>query len=293
MFKRLLYSPKVTPYVLIAPAMLYFGVVWIYPLVMNLYISLFNWHFAKPSTFVGLDNYTDLLGDGDFFKDLQNALVYTLFLPLNLIPAFFVALAVNNIKRGKAFFRVAFYATSIISLYALALTFRFLFAEEVGLINNTLAGWGFQKIPWFSSPIWTIVVISLLVAYRGVGYNMLIYLAGLQSLDNTLYESARIDGAGRLALMWHLTIPLMRPVITYTVIMGVIYLLQLFSPIIIIASRGSFTQIADVRTPTVEAYLYTFALDQAGYGTAMMVAMSVIVLALSALIFRITDRGEI
>ncbi len=289
----LLNKRSVAPYIFLLPLFIYILVVWFYPVVMNLYMSFFDWDFIRESQFVGLDNYEKMFADPNFFKGLRNSVVYTLFLPLTLIPAFLVAVVLQEVNFARGFFRSAYYLTSIISLYGLALIFRFLFADQVGLVNNTLVGLGFERVSWLSDSTSLIVIIGVLTVFKGVGWNMLVYVGGLQALDTTLYESARIDGANWWQVVTRITVPLMRPVITFTAIMAFVYLFQLFSPIILIASRGRFTNVpTGVRTPVVEAYIQSFGLNNPGYGSAIMLVMSVLALCAAAFILWRSARAD-
>lgn len=272
------------PWLMLAPMLVHMAVVWVYPLAMNVWISFHDWQFLGESEFVGGQNYEQLIGSDEFWGGIRNSLFYTAFLPLTLIPALIIAFLVNDIRIGRGFFRSSYYATSVISLFGLALVFRFLFSDQVGLVNGYLVEAGFDRVAWLTDPTFLRIVIGALTVYKGIGWNMLVYLGALQSVDKSLIEAAKIDGAGWWRTRYSIVLPQIRPAIVFTSVLAFSALFQLFAPIVLVGGRNSFTDVPrGIRTPTVEAYIQAFALRNPGYGAAIMVVMTVLVVSISAI----------
>ncbi len=284
---------SLAPWLMLSPMLIHMAVVWVYPLAMNVWISLHDWQFLGESEFVGAANYRQLAGADEFWDGIVNSLIYTAFLPLTLGPALLVAFLVHDIRAGRGFFRSAYYATSVISLFGLALVFRFLFSDQVGLVNGYLVDLGLEPIAWLTDSTFLKVVIGSLTVYKGIGWNMLVYLGALQSVDKTLMEAARVDGAGWWRTRISIVLPQIRPAIVFTTILAFSALFQLFAPIVLVGGRNSFTDVPrGIRTPTVEAYIQAFALRNPGYGSAIMVVMTVIVVSISAFAVRRSEEAE-
>jgi len=278
-------------YLFILPFMILFLVFILGPIFYSLFMSFTRWEIlALDHPFIGLDNYKELLNDDLWWLTLRNTLYMgglTAF--LNTIFAFFVALAVDQPIRGRHLFRVIFYSPVVLSVSVMGIVMGWIFNTQFGVLNYFVAWIGLPTIPWLSDPNWVIPSLSLATVWWTFGYPMLVYLAGLQSIPKSLYEAARIDGAGPWKTIWHITVPLMRPTILFVAVTQLISHLQIFGQPYIMTGggpgRASFTIIQ---------YLYQTAwrFFRMGYGSTIAIALAIIILIFTLLQFRFIGRGS-
>ena len=223
---------------------------------------------------VGVDNYRNILfHDPRFWKSINNTIFYTVgVIPIGVALSLLLAIAVDQQIRFKNFFRIIYFIPTITSVIALSVIWKWMFAgEKYGLINHFLIMMGFKPIDWLMSPTWTLPAIMIMSIWAGVGYNMIIFLAGLQTIPTTVYEAADIDGANIWDKFWHITIPLLKPTMVFVVIMGFISSFQVFERIYIMTeSEFGIGGVLDSAL-TVVAYLYDtgFRKFQMGYASAL------------------------
>nr|MBP7459692.1 sugar ABC transporter permease [Candidatus Delongbacteria bacterium] len=223
-------------YFFLAPALATLGVFFFLPVLaawimsftdFDIY-SLANWRFAR---FVGLGNYTRLLSDPLFWKSLGNTCYFVLIAgPLTVLAALAAALAVNSrILWGKAGFRLAFFMPVVTTLVAVSVVWRYLYHPRFGVINYMLSFLGINAVDWLGDPHWAMPALIILSVWKNFGFYMMIYLAGLQSIPDQLYEAAGLDGAGWLQQQIYITIPQLAPTTLLVDIMTIIGYFQLFA----------------------------------------------------------------
>jgi lactose/L-arabinose transport system permease protein len=277
--------------VFIAPALILFGVFMVYPIIYSFILSL-QTQLDGNTVWVGIDNYSQLLGDDKF----KQALLNTCWLlagqvPLMLGLGMLLAVTLNSKwLHGKELFRTIYFLPSITALAAVSVIFRTLFKESDGFINYMLGLAGFDPIPWSTNGFWNIILLMLAVTWRWTGFNRVIYLSGLQSIPNDLYEAAAVDGATPVGQFFRITLPLMRPIIIFTSIFSTIGTLQLFDESYLLTRGGS-----DDATLTVGLYLYRTAFQGADFNYASTVAygLVVIIAILSVIQFKFARVEEI
>ena len=285
---RRLNSLKNFPYFLIAPTVIIFVVFMVYPIVYSLILSFQEFKHGTYR-FVGLKNYIVLFKDPIFYKALMNTFFYLIVqVPIMIGLALIIAVFVEEKHvKGKAFWRTSIFLPSITALVAYALVFKVLFNGDYGLINYVISALGGDKVQWFYSkwPARFSIIIS--ITWRWTGYNMIILLAGLQAIPESVYESAAIDGAGFWKKLTYITVPMVKPILLFTTITSTIGTLQLFDEPYVLTQGGP-----DYATITIGQYLYNngFVYMNFGYASAIGYVMVFIIGILSVLQFKIKDN---
>jgi multiple sugar transport system permease protein len=277
----------ITGYLFIGPFIL--GVLfWVlYPALMAAWLTFQKWNLITPASYIGLENFRVMLADKLFWQSLRVTSVYTFFsVPLGLILAFVLALLINNKIRGIALFRTIYYLPSIMPAVASAVLWAWILNTDFGLLNAMLNYFGIPKIAWLQQPEWALPALILMSLWT-VGQAMIIFLAGLQGIDDIYYEAAKIDGAGRLAQMIHVTIPMMSSVIFFNLILGVIGSFQIFTAGYLITDGGPQNS-----TLFYVLYLYRngFQFLKMGYASALSWVLFFIILIFTVVIFRTVGR---
>lgn len=261
-------------YLFVAPAIGLFVIFVLGPLIASLYWSFTEYDGLHSPKWVGLSNYkTIFFNDARFWKSIRNTIFYTVgVIPPGVVLSLLLAIAVDQHIRFKNFFRVIYFIPSVTSVIALSVIWKWLFAgEKYGLINYFLILIGLKPVDWLMSPTWTLPAIMIMSIWAGIGYNMILFLAGLQTIPTTVYEAADIDGANIWSKFWHITLPLLKPTIVFVVIMGFIASFQVFERIYIMTeSEFGIGGVLDSAL-TVVAYLYDmgFRKFQMGYASAL------------------------
>ena len=268
---------RLSPYLYVGSFFLIFCAFGLFPLGYTAWMSLTDRNLLEPTThFIGLDNYAELLHDDYFWNAVRNTFaIWVISTVPQLVLALGLAHLLNTKLRAKTFFRMGVMLPQVTSLVAVALIFTQLFSRDYGFFNYLLGGIGIDPIDWEAGQISSWVAISTMVTWRWTGYNALLYLAAMQAIPDDLYESAAIDGAGRWKQFWHITVPMIRPTIIFTVIVSTIGGLQLFTepylfqPIKQGALGGSARQYQ-----TISMYLYekSFGSSQFDFGYAAAIA---------------------
>lgn len=287
-------------YVFIAPFFILFAIFGLFPYVYAFYLSFVQWDgIGGPATqeWVGLANYRYLMSDDIWWKSVYNSVWLFVVTNLNLVIALVLAYILNSgLVRFKEVYRAAFFAPIVASSVAVALIFSTLFGERYGTINWVLGLFGVAPIDWLGSAGWIKPAIALVVIWRYFGWNTIIYLAGLQSISTDLYEAARVDGASWKDIFFRITMPLMRPVITFTVILSIIGALQLFEEPLMLAGGTASTSPGgtDRAALTTLVYMYSTAFQYLnfGYAAAMSVALFIIIVVFSFVYYRFLGREE-
>ena len=283
-------GPKRAPYLFIAPAVLLFAVFMIYPIISSLLLS-FQVREGGDFVFAGLENYGRLFQDRLFYKALLNTFIILIAqVPIMLVLALFLAVLLNSgLGRLTGVFRVAFFLPAVTSLVAASIVFLILLNQDFGLVNYLLGLVGIDPLPWLNNGFWAKVSIILITTWRWTGYNMVIYLAGLQGIPEELYEAAAVDGAGTWRKFISITIPQLRPVILFTVVLSTIGTLQLFDEPYVLTEGGP-----NNATLTIVMYLYQngFQFFDFGYASAVAYVLVVLIAALSYLQIRFTREAE-
>ena len=283
----------------ISPFYVIFLVFLLIPIGFSLYLAFTSWDGLGPIKFVGLQQFRFLLKDPTFWLALRNTLIIWV---LSTVPMLFMSLViaslVNSTKRFTAFYRVAFFIPSATSIVAIALFFSAIFSENYGLVNVVLHAMHLPTVDWLSDS-WTIkIVIAVLMTWQWTGYNAIIYLAGMQAIPPELYEAARVDGAGAIRMFFSITIPLLRPIILFTVIISTVTGLQSFTePQVLFGSAASINPNSGGPVQaglTLILYFYHQAFDNNDFGYAAAIAWAafLVILLFTAINWRLVARKE-
>ena len=281
---------SLTAWLFLAPYLVLFVAFVLAPIFLGLWISLHNWDFTLPGKpFVGLDNYTALLDPGSvsfepFWNSMKATGIFTLFtVPLLIVVPLAVALVMNEKFRGRDVFRAVYFAPYVLGVAVVGVMWRFLLDRNIGAINSYLGAIGLpDDIAWLSSlPAAWVALIGVTVWWT-LGFNSVIYLAGLQDIPRELYEAARVDGATRWASFWHITLPSLRPVTMFVTLITIIASANMFGQSFIM-TNGAPAQ--DTRTAIfyiAETGLQNF---QMGEAAAASWILTVALMVLSVVVF--------
>lgn len=277
-----------TPYLFLLPAIALLGITTFFPVLQAIYLSFTNYDFVGNPSFIGWRNYTDLWRDRVFWKVLSNTLIYLVVaVPCLVVMPLAIAILVNQKLRGIQTFRVIYYFPVIVSVVIAGIAWKWIYAEN-GLLNYFASLVAFQpvKIPWLTDPAIAIFAIAAVVIWRGLGYYMVIYLAGLQAIPQDLYEAAAIDGSDGWRRHWDITIPLMRPYILLVSVISAISAMKIFEEVYVMA-RGDHTN----STKTLVYYLYDKGISglEMGYASAIGVVLFVVIFAISIATVKLTN----
>lgn len=275
-------------YLAISPFYALFLVFGAAPIAFSLYLSFHSWNGLGSITFVGLKQYAFLISDSTFYLALRNTLVIFVISTVPMLSfALVIAFMLNSAKRFSTFYRVAYFIPNVTSVVAMAILFTSIFGNQFGIINAALNVFGIGNVGWLSSPFGLKVVIAALMAWQYTGYNAIIYLAGMQAISGEVYEAARMDGAGAVSIFFRITIPLLRPIILFTVIMSTIGGLQGFTEAQIISTSSSTSVSGGVGQGGLTLMLYfynqAFGNNNFGYGAAIAWGVFIIITLFTAL----------
>ena len=274
-------------YLFVSPFFILFVVFGLYPIIYSFVLSLNEWHATKAWKFVGLKNYaTLLLKDGVFWTSLYNVVyVFIVNVPVMIFLSVFIAVALNNpARRHKDIFRIVYLLPYVTSVLSIAIVFYVLFDDRAGLVNLLLSKFDIPGVHWLTSTSMSKISIDILITWKWTGYNMIIALAGLQSIETQIYDAAKIDGAGSIRTFWQITFPLLRPVIGFQFIMSTIGTFNMFTEPYFLTNGGpGYSSISLV------LYLYrsAFKFFQLGYAAAIAFLTFIVVLIPSVLQVRI------
>lgn len=279
---------NLTGWAFLIPAALLIFIFCFYPMIQAIILSFTK----KGSGFAGLANYQRILKDKTFQQCLFNTVFYFIIqVPVMLLLALGLAHLLNSPKiKGKSIFRTLIFLPCATSLVSYSMIFKSLFAQD-GLVNNIITTLGFDRVDWFQNAWAARFVIIIALIWRWTGYNMVFYLAGLQNIEYSVYEAAKIDGANGWKTFWNITVPLLKPTIIMTFIMSINGTLQLFDESVNLTNGGPANA-----TITMSHYIYnsTFGKGVAnfGYATAMSFFVFIIVAILAFINMKVGDTRD-
>ncbi len=275
-------------YAFITPAYLLFFVFLFIPVFWAFYLSFTNYNIFSPGTFIGLDNYTRLASDGAFHNALWNTTYYAMMvIPLNIAISLSLALMVNRAIRGMNLFRAAYYIPVVTSIIAASMIWMWLYDSNNGLINYLLIQIGLNQQNWLNDPNLALPALALMRVWKGVGWNMVIFLAGLQSIPKTLYEAASIEGASKWKSFWKITFPLLAPTTFFVFVMATISTFQTFGEIYAMTGGGP---VGSTTTLVYLIFVYGFERYEMGYAAAIAFVLFAIIFVLTLFNMLITQR---
>lgn len=266
----------------------------LYPVFASLYYSFADYSVLQPPVWVGLENYRRLMHDSVFWLSLKNTMVYTvLSLPLGMVVAISLALLLNTGVRGMALFRTFFYLPSLVPIVASSMLWLWIFNGNFGILNAALrpilSPFGVEPPTWLADPNWSKPALVLMSTW-GVGNSMVIYLAGLQDVPQELYESAEIDGASWWRRVWHVTLPMISPVIYFNLIMGIIGSLQVFTQVFVMTGGADGSPARSTLFYALYLFSTAFYDLRMGYACAMAWILFLLIVALTLIATKVSEK---
>jgi multiple sugar transport system permease protein len=274
-------------WVFVAPFLFFYGVFLIYPAIQVCYLSLTNSDIAGEGTFVGLQNYITLISDQDFWASVGHT-VY--FVVLTVVPntamGFFLALLVVRLKRLRLPVLSAFFLPFVLPVSVVTTAALWILDTNFGIANYLFG----SAIAWFQDPTWAMPAVAAVTVWWTVGFNMLLFLAGLQNISPDVYEAASIDGANSFKQFIHITCPLIWPVTSLVLVLQLIAQFKIFDQVYLLTLGGPYNS-----TMVVLLYMYRQAFQQnhGGYASAVAIALVVIMVVISAIQFRLLQRKSV
>jgi multiple sugar transport system permease protein len=297
-------------YLFILPAFVILVVFHIFPVFYAVYTSL-NKGAINKFQFVGLDNYTRALGSSDFWQSLGTTFTYTLLtIPLTILLGLFFAYLLFNVTKQKGVYRSIYFLPYVISTVGSAVVWAVIFDPSSGFANQALGALGIPPLRWlvepsglfkvisgqtggFAGPAVALVAVSIFTIWQSMGYDVIIFMAGLTGIPRELYEAARMDGAGGVALFRYITLPLLAPTTFFVIVISVIGSLQSFNQIYAMntaAAQSLGGPLGSTNTLTVYMFNQLYSFSNYGYASAIAVLLSLIILGLTLLNFRFLGR---
>jgi multiple sugar transport system permease protein len=275
-------------YIFISPFILGFFFWFLGPTVFSAWLSMTEWNLITPAKFIGFQNFFSMFSDKLLAQSIKVTMIYSLIsVPVGLVLGFMLALLMNTKVNGIRVFRTVYYLPSIVPAVANAVLWAWIFNSEFGLLNVILRSFGIPKINWLIDVRYALPAI-ILMGFWGVGGGMIIYLAGLQGIPEVYYEAAEIDGAGRWAQLWNVTIPLMGPVLFFNLIIGIIGSFQVFTIGYLLTDGGP-------QNSTLFYVLYLYRVGfrnlEMGYAASLGWLLFFIILVLTLFVFKYIGKN--
>lgn len=286
--KKIKLKKNLVAWSFVAPNFIGFLIFTFIPILFSFVLAFSEWDSFSPIKFVGLQNFIKLFSDETFIISLTNTVKYTIFVvPLTMICALGLALLLNKKIKGIAIFRTLFFFPYITSLVAVAVVWNMLFHPTMGPINQFL-GLFLNNLPgWTSSSQWALYAIIIVSVWRYMGYYMILYLAGLQSIPRELYEAASMDGAGKWKQFWNVTLPSLRPTTFFVMIMLTINSFKVFDLVQVMTEGGPGRS---TNVLVYQIYNEAFVNFKFGYASAISMILFIIVLAITIIQIRVENK---
>ena len=284
-----LLSKRVVPYVFVAPIVLFSLFFFVGPLLFAAYVSLTDWNAVSVPNWVGLGNYAYLFRDDPFFlQSIWNTFYFAAGSVLVGVPLALIVAATISRSRFEGVWRTIYWLPMITNIVAIAYIWKFVLADTYGLLNRMLDAVGLGGPNWLTDPSISMLSVIMVAAWMSLGHNVLLFLAGLNELDESYYEAARLDGANAVQVFWHVTIPLLRPTILFVMVTSLITALSSFALMLILTEGGPVFS-----TTVAGLYLYDMAFTDLRLGRASAAAyiLFAIILVVSLIQLRMFRRG--
>ena len=271
-----------TAYLFLLPVLAYFTIMLFYPMCYSFYLSFTEWDMLSPAPeLIGLNNYREAFDDPVFWISLRNTFSYVLYtVPATVVLALCLALALNQVKALSGLFRAAYFMPVVTSAVVVSIIWKWLYQPNLGLINIIFGSLGIPKMSFLESTAQVMPSIAAMSVWKGVGYSMVIFLAGLQDIPSYLYEAAAIDGASGWKLFRYITLPLLKNTTLFITVTSLISAFQVFTEPYILTKGGPVHS-----SRVLVLYIQETAFDylQLGYGAAMVFVLFLIIMVITAI----------
>lgn len=277
-------------YAFLLPAIIGFIIFTAIPVVMSFYYSLTNYDGIRPPEFVGLRNYMNLIFQKEFWNALWNTVCYTLgVVPFGTLLALIIAVMLNQKIKGIGVYRTAFFIPVIVSTVSVSMIWQWMYNQDYGLINALLEKLGLPQPGWLSTKELAMISVIIMSIWKGLGFNIVILLAGIQGISPSLYEAAEIDGAGAFRKFRNITVPLVRPTVTFVLILSLINAFQAFDQFYIM-TKGGPAKATEVVVYLI--YMNAFHFFKQGYASAIAYVLFIIIFILSIIQLRVSESKD-
>lgn len=270
-------------YVFIAPLVIGLSVFYIWPFLQNFWFSFNEVNKFNVATFIGLENYKKLFTDKNLWNATWNTFQYVIITtPITIAISLFIATLLNSDIKGKSIYRTIYFLPSVTMPVAISLVWKFIFNGDYGILNSFLSVFGIEGRSWLSDANTSLYMVMIVAIWSGVGYNVIILLAGMQGISKSYYEAAALDGAGAITQFFKVTLPMLSPTIFFVLITGLIGGFQVFDSIYMLVGIDNpiFEQ---VQTLNVMFYRNGFMYGYKGYASAISVFMFLIIMFITVL----------
>jgi multiple sugar transport system permease protein len=282
-----------TAYLFLSPGLILFSIFTVFALGFSFYLTFHEWNIIEPDKpFVGLQNYRDMIDDESFRRSVINTVYFTsATVPLTMLVGLSIALLLNRPIRARGLFRTLYFLPVVTPFVVVSIIWKWLYNSQYGLFNYYLlkAHLIDEPLGWLSDQNLAMPAVILMSVWSGVGFSMVVYLAGLQSVPAELYEAADVDGASAFSKLRYITVPLLRPTTLFLLVIGVIGSFQIFTQIFVMTSGGPVE-----RTTTMVYYIYqsAFKFYQMGYASTLAWALTVMLLGFTILQVRLYRQAD-
>jgi len=274
--------------VFLLPYLVIFSIFRFVPSVGGLVVSFFKWSLGGDPKFIGIDNYVNLAQDGSFYISIRNTLsFFVLTVPVLVVASLLLAMLLNQKLAGRRVMRTISIIPYVLIPSIVGIMWNWMFDNNFGLLNYYIKKLGGSPIFWLTDERFALIAVSIVVVWTYIGYDMILFLAGLQGIPKETYEAAEVDGASTFQVFWHITLPLLKPVTMMVSTLTLVNVVQLFDQIYVMTNGGPGTS-----TLTMVQYMYTSAFTnyELGYGSAIEVVILVLLMVLITVQNRIGNR---
>lgn len=291
-WRRAGFRRGLTGWLFAAPILIYFTIFVFGPIIASLVMMFFSWNGFGPlshAEWVGLGNAQELLRDQKFLGSFRNTFIYAVVVVgSGVVFGLLLALVLNGVTRFVGLVRATYYLPVMLPITAMSLLWGLLYQPRYGFFNQVLTSFGFSPVGWLINPNIAILSISLMVVWKGLGWYMVIFLAGLKAIPEEFYEAARVDGANSWQQFWGITLPLLRPTLLFVLVVTIIGSLQVFSPIFIMTQGGP----ANATNVVVYwVYITAFQFLRFGYASAQAVFLFLVIMVITMIQLRLFRDG--
>jgi multiple sugar transport system permease protein len=279
-------------YAFVAPSLVILALFVFWPSIRIFLLSLRDYSLVQPENpFIGLQNFHNLFADSRFWNAFRNSIYYTIgAVPVTIVITLAIALALNERLRGFTVLRAAYFLPALSSLAVMGLVWQYLLNPDIGMISYWMQKVGLPPVNFLQSTTWALPSVTAVGIWKNLGFDVVLFLAGLQGIPEVYYEAAKIDGAGSWQRFWHITMPSLRPTTIFVVATSVIGSFQVFDQVYVMTRGGPL-----FHTETLVTYMYHqgFEIFHLGYASAISVVLFVFVLIISAFQLRLFRYSEV
>ncbi|WP_024709189.1 sugar ABC transporter permease [Martelella sp. AD-3] len=269
----------------LALPVLFYSVIRFYPTLDAFRLSLTDWNLMRPPKFIGFENYAKLFADPDFWQVFKNTFAYLIFgTPISLVLSFTIAFFLDRVRFGHGFIRALYFMPFLTTAAAMAWVWRWFYQPApIGVINDVLSALGLPQQPFLRSTTQALPSIMVTAIWAGLGFQIIIFMAGLRAIPTTFYEAARIDGLGEWAILRRITLPLLKPTTVFLVVLSSIGFLRIFDQVYNMTTNDPGGPLGTTKPLVLMIYQSAFSSYQMGYAAAQTVVLFLILLVISLL----------